>query len=171
MAHFQNNPNAEVVLIGTNRSGAGVLKHADSFGIPTYVFTKSMLQSGEVLAYLQSLNLDLIALAGFLLHVPAEMVAAFPQRIVNIHPSLLPKYGGAGMYGMHVHEAVKAAGETLSGPTIHFVNEHYDEGAIVFQAIVELSDSDSADDIAHKVLVLEHAYYPIVLENLCKAFD
>jgi phosphoribosylglycinamide formyltransferase-1 len=121
-----------------------------------------------LLEELRARAVDWVVLAGFLLKVPREVCAAFEGRMVNIHPALLPKYGGAGMYGMNVHRAVKEAGEAVSGMTIHFVNEHYDEGDIVFQGEVDLAPEDSADDIAAKVLTLEHRHYPTVLEGLIR---
>jgi phosphoribosylglycinamide formyltransferase-1 len=121
-----------------------------------------------LLEELRARAVDWVVLAGFLLKVPREVCAEYEGRMVNIHPALLPKYGGAGMYGMNVHRAVKEAGEAVSGMTIHFVNEHYDEGDIVFQGEVDLAPEDSADDIAAKVLTLEHRHYPTVLEGLIR---
>jgi phosphoribosylglycinamide formyltransferase-1 len=130
--------------------------------------TKDEINSGLLLSELQSRRIDWVALAGFLLKVPEEVCAAFEGRMVNIHPALLPKFGGAGMYGMNVHRAVKDAGEIKSGMTIHYVNGAYDEGDIVFQGEVDLLPDDSPEDIASKVLTLEHRHYPQVLEGLIR---
>ncbi|MDX5477506.1 MAG: phosphoribosylglycinamide formyltransferase, partial [Cyclobacteriaceae bacterium] len=115
---------------------------------------------------LQDLEVDFVVLAGFLQKIPANMIHAYPDQIVNIHPALLPKYGGKGMYGMKVHQAVKDSGETETGITIHLVNEHYDEGKIIFQAAVTVEPSDSPEAIAQKVHQLEHKYFPNVIESL-----
>lgn len=166
MAHFADHPAVEVAWVGSNRKGAGVLERAERFGVPASTFTRQAMQDGALLEELRAREVDWVALAGFLLQVPAEVVAAFAGRMVNIHPALLPAYGGPGMYGHHVHAAVKAAGEERSGMTVHWVTEAYDEGATVFQAEVELAATDDADQIAQKVLQLEHTYYPSVLEGL-----
>ena len=165
--HFQNHPQAEVSLLCCNKKSAFVLERAGKFNIPTLVFNRSLFYaSAEVNEQLKQAGIDLIVLAGFMWLVPEKLVADFPDRIVNIHPALLPKYGGKGMYGMHVHEAVKAAGESQSGITIHLVNERYDEGAHIAQFTCDLEPSDSPSDIATKVQKLEHENYPKVIENL-----
>ncbi|MEN9415365.1 MAG: hypothetical protein RLZ62_1669 [Bacteroidota bacterium] len=167
MEHFRNSDVGRVVLVVCNRKNAGVISIAAEFGIPVQMIDRNMFyESEELLDILQRYNTDFIALAGFLWLIPAYMVKSYPGRIVNIHPALLPKYGGHGMYGHHVHEAVKEAGERESGPTIHYVNEHYDEGDIIFQASCLLDPDDSPDDIARKVLALEHEHYPRVIESL-----
>ena len=166
MAHFAGHPEVEVAWVASNRKAAGVLERAERFGIPASTFTRAAMETGELLEALHEREVDWVALAGFLLQVPAEVVNAFSDRMVNIHPALLPAYGGPGMYGMNVHRAVEAAGEPRSGMTVHWVTEDYDEGAIVFQAEVELQPSDTAEEIAAKVLELEHQYYPSVLEGL-----
>jgi phosphoribosylglycinamide formyltransferase-1 len=130
------------------------------------VFSREELNGGKILSVLQREGIDWIILAGFLLKMPAGIVAAYPQRIVNIHPALLPKYGGKGMYGHHVHEAVANAGEKESGITIHYVNEQYDEGAVIFQAKCPVEASDTPDDIAGKVHALEYEYFPKVITSL-----
>lgn len=168
MQHFSHSNIARVVALGCNKKEAGAFKHAKEFGIESWCFSKADLQSGMVLQQLSSLNIDLVVLAGFLLQIPAPLVKTYPDRIVNIHPALLPKYGGPGMYGMNVHKAVKNAQEAISGMTIHFVNENYDEGEILFQATVNLSPDDTAENIAMKVLALEHQYYPQIIESICK---
>lgn len=167
IAHFQNSAIADVALVVSNKPDAGVLHIAAENGIPSQVIQrKPFYETDDLLEVLRSYHIDFIALAGFLWLVPEYLVAAFPKKIVNIHPALLPAYGGKGMYGMHVHTAVKAAGETESGMTIHYVNDHYDEGDIIFQAKVALEPTDTPEDIARKVLVLEHRHFPQVIENL-----
>ncbi len=166
LQHFQNHAKAEVVMVGSNRKAAGVQEHAHSHQVPMFFFNREELNEGKVLSVLQKMEADLIVLAGFLLKVPEELVAAFPNAILNIHPALLPKYGGKGMYGMNVHKAVKEAGETESGITIHYVNQHYDEGQILFQAKTSLEESDTPEIIAKKVLALEHLHFAPLIESI-----
>lgn len=171
LSHFSKGTGAEVgevVWVVTNRKEAGVRERATRFGVPESHVPKSDIEAGALLSELRARGVDWVVLAGFLLKVPGDVCAAFEGRMVNIHPALLPKYGGAGMYGMNVHRAVKEAGEDVSGMTIHFVNEHYDEGDIVFQGQIDLAPEDSADDIAAKVLTLEHRHYPQVVEGLIR---
>ncbi|MEM1216505.1 MAG: phosphoribosylglycinamide formyltransferase [Bacteroidota bacterium] len=163
--YFQDHPSIEVTLVVSNKSAAPVLEMAESFGIATQVIQRKVFYETETLLDdLQSV--DLLVLAGFLWLVPPYLVHAFPHKIVNIHPALLPRYGGKGMYGMHVHQAVAEAGETESGLTIHYVNEVYDEGQIIFQARCALDATDTAEDIAAKVLALEHEHFAPTLEQL-----
>lgn len=164
--HFHGSPKAEVILIGSNKPDAYVLERAKKFQIPAFVFSKSQLDGGEVTKKLLESGADWVVLAGFLLKVPDNLIAAFPDRIVNIHPALLPNYGGKGMYGMRVHEAVRNSGDGETGITIHLVNQHYDEGKIIFQAAVLISPEDSPEDIAQKVHQLEYKYFPKVIESL-----
>ncbi|MBL7806222.1 MAG: phosphoribosylglycinamide formyltransferase [Saprospiraceae bacterium] len=165
LEYFQDSETAEVALVVSNKKDAGVLDIADTFSVPTHLINRqSFYETTEILEVLKAHDIGFIALAGFLWLVPAYLVKAYPGKILNIHPALLPKYGGKGMYGHHVHEAVKAAGELESGPTIHFVNEHYDEGDIVFQATCSLEPEDEPEDIARKVLSLEHAHFPRIIE-------
>jgi len=166
MEHFAHSSKGKIALVGTNKAGAGVLARAEKFGVPTFTFTRKEMEAGVLLAKLQEEQIDWVILAGFLLKVTDELIRGFPDRMVNIHPALLPNYGGKGMYGHHVHEAVKAAGDPVSGITIHLVNEHYDEGKIIFQAATAIAPEDSADTIATKVLALEHQYFAEVLEGL-----
>jgi phosphoribosylglycinamide formyltransferase-1 len=169
MQHFQDNGYGKVVLVLSNKSDAEVLLHAQSFGIDTLSFSKSDLyDSRRVIDALLAAQVDVIALAGFLWRIPETLIAHFPMSIVNIHPSLLPKYGGEGMYGKRVHIAVKAAGERYTGITIHLVNEAYDQGRKLFQARVKVEPSDDPEAIAARVLELEHRFYPRVLEGLCR---
>ncbi|PSL02621.1 phosphoribosylglycinamide formyltransferase [Cecembia rubra] len=166
MKHFGQSPKGKVVLIGSNKKDAFVLERAKKFKVPSFTFNKSELESGEVTQKLQEAGVEFVVLAGFLLKIPDNLIRAFPNKILNIHPALLPKYGGKGMYGMKVHEAVKSSGDTESGITIHLVNEHYDEGKIIFQAAVQVEPSDSPEDIAQKVHQLEYKYFSNVIESL-----
>lgn len=164
--HFQGHEAAAVVLIGCDQPNAGVLQRAWDLGIPSYLFNGAQLKEGTVLHELQGLRVDLIVLAGFLRLIPAAMVQAFPGRIVNIHPALLPKYGGKGMYGQRVHEAVIAAGERESGITIHLVNEHYDEGVHLFQVRCPVLPEDTPKTLAQRIHTLEHTHFPRMVEEL-----
>jgi phosphoribosylglycinamide formyltransferase-1 len=169
--HFRDHPLATVALIGCDQPRAGVLQRAWDLGVPSYLFNNAQLKSGALLRELQGQVIDLVVLAGFLRLVPAEMIKAFPDRIINIHPALLPKYGGKGMYGQRVHEAVIASGETESGITIHLVNERYDEGRTLFQASCPVRSSDTADDLAQRIHALEHEHYPHIVEKLVAELD
>jgi phosphoribosylglycinamide formyltransferase-1 len=156
-----------VAKVFCNRPDALALKRAEQFGIPTAVFGKDALyRSDAVLCALQSLSPDLIVLAGFLWKIPENIIHAFPGKIVNIHPALLPRYGGKGMYGEHVHRAVLAHGDTESGITIHYVNENYDEGDIIFQAKCCVDREDTPDTLAKKIHALEYEHFPAVIEKL-----
>lgn len=166
MEYFQNSAKAKIALVASNKADALVLERAKKFEVPTFTFSKKELEAGELLKKLQAEKIDWVILAGFLLKIPAELTRAFPDRMVNIHPALLPKYGGKGMYGLHVHQAVKDAGDTETGITIHLVNENYDEGKIIFQAATSVEKSDSPEDIASKVHALEHRYFPEVIGSL-----
>ena len=165
--HFRNSDAASVVLIAANKADCGALTIANEFGIKTLVITRENFRDSDTFRNkLVDLEIDLVVLAGFLWRIPSNIVESFNGKIVNIHPALLPKYGGKGMYGMNVHRAVKEALETVSGMTIHFVNENYDEGNVIFQASVELDSMDTAEDIAAKVLKLEHHHYPVIIEQV-----
>lgn len=167
MEYFANHPRIRVALVVSNRAEAPVLATAATWGIPTLVINRhDFYHTQDILTQLQAYDISFIVLAGFLWLAPDYLVNAFPRKIVNIHPALLPKYGGKGMYGAFVHEAVKAAGESQTGITIHYVNERYDEGDIIFQATCDLSPEDSPKDIAHKVQELEHAYFASVVESI-----
>ncbi|THH37934.1 phosphoribosylglycinamide formyltransferase [Neolewinella litorea] len=169
---FQAHPEdgVEVVLLVSNKATAGALTVAAERGLPSLVVKRSEWASGtELLGALEHYAVDLIVLAGFLWLIPGYLVAAFPDRIVNIHPALLPQYGGKGMYGRHVHQAVKAAGESETGITVHYVNENYDEGDIIYQAAVRLDPDDSPEKIAERVLRLEHANYWRVVRRLVQS--
>jgi phosphoribosylglycinamide formyltransferase-1 len=167
LEHFKHHAQGEVVLVLTNNPQAYVLQRADNFEIPTHVFTRDeFFKSDDVVKLLKNMEVDLIVLAGFLWLVPASLLKAFPNQIINIHPALLPKYGGKGMYGDHVHKAVLANGETESGITIHFVNEHFDEGETIHQAKFKIEPGDTLDSIKLKGQQLEHQHFPKVIETL-----
>lgn len=169
MEHFAQHSQARVNLVLSNKPKALVLDKAEKFNVPTHIINQeSFYQSDEVVKLLQQKQTDLIVLAGFLWLVPQNLVAAFPNCIINIHPALLPKYGGKGMYGMRVHEAVVANQEKESGITIHYVNEQYDEGKIIFQKSCPVTPEDSPNEVAKKVQVLEHQHFPEVVEQLVK---
>lgn len=161
----EKNNDVEVALVLSNKKDAFVLQRAKKLNVPSLTFTKEELKSGKVAAWLKEYKIDWIVLAGFLLKVPGKIIEAFPERIVNIHPALLPAYGGKGMYGERVHQAVIEAGEKESGISIHFVNENYDEGDIIFQAKCKIDKDDTPDSLADKIHVLEHKYFPKVLED------
>jgi len=163
---FRTHPSARVVHVLCNKPGAGVIDRAKALNVPVMVFNREKFTSGEVLDWMREGEIDLVVLAGFLWLVPPAITEAFEGRIVNIHPALLPKYGGKGMYGKHVHEAVIASGDKESGITIHYVNDAYDEGDTIFQAICPVEPGDSADDLATRIHSLEHAHYPKVVEKL-----
>lgn len=168
--HFEKTKAAKVVLILSNRSDAPVLDLAQSHQIETVVLKRKIFyESTTLLETLSAHQVDWIVLAGFLWLIPSYLVKAYDHKIVNIHPALLPKYGGKGMYGIHVHEAVHAAQEPETGITIHYVNEQYDEGAVIFQASCALSASDQPNDIARKVQILEHQHFAPVIESLIQA--
>lgn len=167
LEHFKNHAHGEVVLVLTNNPQAYVLQRADNFEIPTHVFTRNeFYQTEDVVKLLKNMEVDLIVLAGFLWLVPTSLLKAFPNQIINIHPALLPKYGGKGMYGDNVHKAVLANGETESGITIHFVNEHFDEGEMIHQAKFKIEPGDTLDSIKLKGQQLEHQHFPKVIESL-----
>ena len=165
--YLQENDFIRVALVLSNRSDAYVLERANRLKVPSKVFLKDDWISGEqILALLREYNIDFIVLAGFLVRVPDVLLHAYPDKIINIHPALLPKFGGKGMYGDRVHEAVVTAGEKESGITIHYINEHYDEGNTIFQAKCPVLPEDSPADVAKKVHSLEYEYYPQVIEKL-----
>lgn len=165
--YFEGHSKIKVVLVVANRPDALVLDMAGAKNISTLVINRNYLyESEQLLAELGRYGVDFIALAGFLWLAPPYLVKAFKNKIVNIHPALLPKYGGKGMYGSRVHEAVKNAGETISGITIHHVNEHYDEGDIIFQATCDITPEDTPATIASKVQQLEHQYFAPIIESL-----
>jgi phosphoribosylglycinamide formyltransferase 1 len=164
--YFQVHPSIEVALVLSNNAKAFVLERAAKWNIPYKVFDKNQFrESDEVIGWLKEHSITHVVLAGFLWLVPINLIKAFPGRIINIHPALLPKFGGKGMYGSKVHEAVKASGEKETGITIHSVNENYDEGEVLFQTSCIVEPTDTALDIAAKVNQLEYKYYPVVIEK------
>lgn len=164
--YFSSHKNVEISYILSNKNDAFVLERAKKHGIKTKVFSnKEMKEQIEFLNLLKT-EADFIILAGFLLKVPEHIIKAFPNKIINIHPALLPNYGGKGMYGMHVHRAVKKNNETETGITIHYVNENYDEGAIIFQAKTALTTEDTPETIANKIHELEQQHFPNVIEQV-----
>lgn len=166
--YFKGNEEIEVACVISNKADAYVLERAKREQVPSVVFSKKYFEDGSVLKFLQQSGINFIVLAGFLLRVPENLLVAYPQRIVNIHPALLPKYGGKGMYGSYVHEAVVASGDRKTGITIHYINEHYDEGDIIFQATCEVLPQDTPDQVASKVHELEYRYFPSVIEKVLK---
>ncbi len=164
--HFNDNNNIEVALIVSNDTNAGVIDRAQNHEIPFYILQKGELEELEFSLVLEALEIDFVVLAGFLKKIPADIIEMYPNQIINIHPALLPNYGGKGMYGSNVHKAVVAAGEKESGMTIHYVNANYDEGNIIEQHKVDILPSDSAEDCAKKVLALEHQFFAPCIEKL-----
>ncbi|GAA4935575.1 phosphoribosylglycinamide formyltransferase [Algibacter agarivorans] len=166
---FHNRENASVIQVLSNNPHAKVLERAKKLKVSALSFNKIALsQTDDVLNILKVSNPDLIVLAGFLWKFPDHILNEFPNKVINVHPALLPKYGGKGMYGMNVHKAVVANKESETGITIHYVNEHYDEGAIIFQAKCDVNASDTAEDVAAKIHELEMAHFPKVVESLLK---
>ncbi len=158
---------ARVVLVICNRKGAGVIERANRLGVDCKVLSKDELADAAIMVpMLESYNVDLIVLAGYLLMFPGFLLERYEGRVINIHPSLLPKYGGKGMYGHHVHEAVVRAGERETGITIHYVTEECDGGEIIFQKRTELSPTDTVADVEAKIHVLEQTFFPKVIESI-----
>ena len=165
--YFSDNQAVNVVLVVSNNPAAGVHDRVNRLGIPSVTYTKEELAEGrEIVKKLAEFEVDWIVLAGYLKKISEPILHAFPQKIVNIHPALLPKHGGKGMYGVRVHEAVVAAGDGESGITIHYINENYDDGKIIFQARCPVMPSDTPDDVAAKVHALEYKYYPEVIARI-----
>ncbi len=167
--HFKNNPVINISLIVCNKPDAGVIRLAANENIPVLLIEKEKFFRGDAyIPELKQAGIDFIVLAGFLWKVPDALIAAYPDKIINIHPALLPKYGGKGMYGMNVHQAVINNKETESGITIHYVNQYYDEGKIIFQASCPVAETDTPESLASKIHQLEYQHFPIVIENLLK---
>lgn len=165
--HFANNKEVIIHLIVSNKKEAGVLGIAAAANIDTLIINKnSFYETADCVNELKTRGIDFIVLAGFLWKIPVSLIEAYPARIINIHPALLPKYGGKGMYGNFVHETVIAAGEKESGITIHYVDAHYDEGDIFFQAKCSIEANDTPASLATKIHALEHAHFPVVIEQL-----
>ena len=164
--YFASNPEVEIACVVSNNKDAYANQRAKNLGIPLILIDRQKFNDKAFSEELTSLGVDLIVLAGFLWLVPQHLIDTFPNKIINIHPALLPKYGGKGFYGHHVHEAVVGAHEKESGITIHYVNERYDSGDIIFQTKVAISKNDTPDDVAAKIHVLEQMNFPVVIENL-----
>lgn len=167
--YFQKTNLAEVTLVLSNKSDAKVLDRAEKLSVPSESFTKSeFIDSDKITTILRKESPDLIVLAGFLLKFPEFILKEYPNKVINIHPALLPKYGGKGMYGMFVHESVVKNKESETGITIHYVNENYDEGAVIFQERFQLSKNDTAASVASKIHELEYEFFPKVIEEILK---
>ena len=172
MQYFNGNLYIEVALVLSNKADAYILERARLHHIPYAVFTKTDFNNTlKLLSLLKECEVDFIVLAGFLLQIPVDLIHAYPNKIINIHPALLPKYGGKGMYGDRVHEAVIASGDKFSGITIHYIDEHYDSGSIIFQAKCDVLTTDTPNDLATRIHALEYKYFPKVIEDtICKEF-
>lgn len=169
MEHFHKHPDAEVVIVLSNNPNAYVIQRADNFEIPSHVFDRfDFFQTDNVVKLLRSMEIDLVVLAGFLWLIPENLLKAYPNQIINIHPALLPKYGGKGMYGDKVHRAVLDNGEAESGITIHFVNENFDEGEVIHQSRFKIDKADDIEMIKFKGQQHEHLHYPRIIESLLK---
>lgn len=168
LEYFENHPNIRVAALFSNNPEAYALKRAENFNVPAFTFTRAEFKDGTVLEKVKSFHPELIVLAGFLWLMPEGFVKEYPNKIINIHPALLPKYGGKGMYGHHVHAAVVAAREAESGITIHYVNEHFDEGEAILQERCPVRPGDSAEEVAARVLELEHQHFAPTIERLLR---
>ena len=167
--YFKGSEAVNIALVLSNRDDAYALVRAKKLNVPTLVMPRDNFKMyNDLMPAMQHYRIDFIVLAGFLLMVPEFLIKAYPQKIVNIHPALLPKYGGKGMYGHYIHEAVKAAGESETGITIHYVSEKCDDGEMIFQVKTPLSVSDTPDDIAAKIHLMEQKYYPEIIEKVIK---
>ncbi|MDD2243397.1 MAG: phosphoribosylglycinamide formyltransferase [Dysgonamonadaceae bacterium] len=165
--HFSSNNNINVVVVLSNKSNAYVHQRAANFDVPSFSFSKSEFDDGAlILKTLKEYKVDFIVLAGFMIKLSTPILKEYPNKIINIHPALLPKFGGKGMYGDHVHKAVIEAGETQSGITIHYVNERYDEGQIIFQAKCPVIKGQTYEEVAQNVHALEYKYYPEIIEQI-----
>jgi len=165
--YFKDNHRVRVRLIASNRPDAYVLQRAEKLNIPSFTFTREeFYRTDKVLQRMKDEEISWIILAGFLWKVPDNLVQAYSRRMINIHPALLPAYGGKGMYGESVHRAVLAAGEKESGITIHYVNEHYDEGECLFQARCPVYSGDTVETLAARIHTLEYTHFPVVIEGL-----
>ncbi len=165
--YFEQTSSAKVVSILSNNPQAGALVRANSLGVESFVFSREeFYQTPKVLEYLKAKQIDWVILAGFLWLVPVSLLKAYPHKVINLHPALLPKFGGKGMYGMNVHKAVVAAHETETGITIHYANEHFDEGEIIYQAKCTVAPTDTPEHIAEKIHQLEHTFFPTVIEQI-----
>lgn len=167
ISFFRKDPAITVAAVLTNKNSAKVLERCDRLGVPAFYFNgPAFKDSSAIVDLLHGLQTDLVVLAGFLWKIPENLIEAYPNKIVNIHPALLPDYGGKGMYGDRVHKAVKDNNESETGITIHYVNENYDEGAIIFQAKTMIEPTDTPETIAQKVHQLEYVHFPKVIKKL-----
>ncbi|MDD4823098.1 MAG: phosphoribosylglycinamide formyltransferase [Bacteroidales bacterium] len=165
--YFADSKDIRVAVVLSNNTKAGVHERVGRLGIPSFVFSREEFAEGTViLNKLTEYNVELVVLAGFMNMISEVLLNAYPNKMINIHPSLLPKYGGKSMYGMHVHEAVVAAGEKETGITIHYLNDQYDKGDVIFQTSCPVYPSDTPEEVAERVHGLEYIYYPQVIENL-----
>ncbi len=166
MKHFQYHNSIEVALMLCNNKEAKVHERSHRYNVPSFTFSRTEFKDATfTISYLERYSITHLVLAGFMWLIPAYLVKAYSNKIINIHPALLPKFGGKGMYGKYVHEAIKLAGETVTGITIHLVNEHYDEGTILLQKSCDVTILDTAEDIAKKVHQLEYEFYPVQIEK------
>lgn len=169
MEHFKRNAEVEIALVLTNNPDAYVLQRADSFEIPSHIFDRhEFYHTDSIIDLLKNLDIDLIVLAGFLWLIPKSLIQEYPGRIINIHPAILPKYGGKGMYGDYVHKAIIEAKEPEGGITIHYVNENYDEGEYIYQAKYRIDKGDNLEMVKFKGQQLEHLHYPRIVESIIK---
>jgi phosphoribosylglycinamide formyltransferase-1 len=164
--HFEQHTQINISLIVSNKTDAGVLTIAHQHHIPTLVLEKDKFYKNAYINEFQQKDIDFIVLAGFLWKIPSLLIAAYPNKIINIHPALLPGYGGKGMYGHFVHEAVIAAKEKQSGITIHYVDEKYDHGSTIFQTTCDIEENDTPETLAQKIHVLEHQHFPVIIEKI-----
>jgi len=164
--HFKETKIAKVVSVFTNNPNAKVIERAKNHQIPVEIFSKNELSERNILQKIQEIDPDLIVLAGFLLKFPENIIELYPNKIINIHPALLPNYGGKGMYGMHIHRAIVNNKEKETGISIHYVNEHYDEGGIIFQKNVALTEEDTPETVAEKIHALEQKYFPEIIQTI-----
>lgn len=170
--HFTDSKDVKIALVLSNRSDAYALVRAEKYNIPTVVLPKTdFYKEDQLLGLMQTYAIDFIVLAGFLLMIPNFLIHAYNRRMVNLHPALLPKFGGKGMYGHHVHEAVKAAGETETGMTVHWVSSICDGGEIIAQYRTPINPEDTPDDIAAKEHILEQKYFPTVIEQVLQSLN
>ena len=169
MEHFKRSVEVEIALVLTNNADAYVLQRADSFEIPSHIFDRhEFYHTDNIIDLLKNLDIDLIIIAGFLWLIPKNLIQEYPGRIINIHPAILPKYGGKGMYGDFVHKAIMEANEPEGGITIHYVNENYDEGEYIYQAKYRIDKGDNLEMVKFKGQQLEHLHYPRIVEGIIK---
>ncbi len=168
ISHFKNDPRIKIKLVITNKDDAGVIARAEKHKKNVQIISKEALNqyTQQIIDFLRAEKIDLLILAGFLLKIPNEFIKAFPRKIINIHPSLLPKYGGKGMYGMHVHRAVIANKEKESGITVHYVDEEYDSGPVILQEKINLAENETPESLAQKIHELEYRFFPLAVEKI-----